>query len=140
MARTRRSGRILASVARLPLERSHTPYAHLTHPSHAPHTHPLRPPADLRSACSAADRELATRALPANRRIFLHMTVNLPTSGASYLRVGAGEARVFEAAGQRLLFDDSFEHEVWNEGGEPRHVLGIELIHPGERAPLKSEL
>ena len=65
-----------------------------------------------------------------NRRIFLHMAVNLPTRGSSYLRVGA-EARAFEAAGQRFLFDDSFEHEVWNEGGEPRHVLGIELIHPG---------
>ena len=25
-----------------------------------------------------------------NRRIFLHMAINLPTSGASYLRVGAG--------------------------------------------------
>ena len=65
-----------------------------------------------------------------NRRIFLHMAVNLPTSGTSYLRVGAGEARAFEVVGQRLLFDDSFEHEVWNEGGEPRHVLGIELVHP----------
>ena len=72
------------------------------------------------------------------------MAINLPTSGASYLRVGAGEARAFEVAGQRLLFDDSFEHEVWNEGGEPRHVLGIELVHPGEHdslaAPLKGEL
>ena len=72
-----------------------------------------------------------------NRRIFLHMAVNLPTSGASYLRVGAGEARAFEAVGQRLLFDDSFEHEVWNEGGEPRHVLGIELVHPDASPSLR---
>ena len=50
---------------------------------------------------------------------------------------GAGEARAFEAVGQRLLFDDSFEHEVWNEGGEPRHVLGIELVHPDASPSLR---
>ena len=31
---------------------------------------------------------------------------------------------------QVLIFDDSFEHEVWHEGGGPRVVLIIDVWHP----------
>ena len=65
-----------------------------------------------------------------NHRIFLHFAVNVPSSGKSFVRVGSGEERAWVSAGQLMLFDDSFEHEVWNEAAEPRHVLGIELLHP----------
>ena len=29
-----------------------------------------------------------------------------------------------------LLFDDSFEHEVWNHTSEPRLVLIVDIWHP----------
>ena len=29
-----------------------------------------------------------------------------------------------------IIFDDSFEHEVWNETDEPRIVLIVDLWHP----------
>ena len=32
--------------------------------------------------------------------------------------------------GKILLFDDSYEHEVWNDGETPRAVLIIDLWHP----------
>ena len=69
----------------------------------------------------------------------LTLTLNPTLTLTLTLTPTLGEARAFEAAGQRFLFDDSFEHEVWNEGGEPRHVLGIELVHPGEHE-LKDEV
>ena len=31
---------------------------------------------------------------------------------------------------QAFLFDDSFEHEVWNEGSAPRLVFIFDLWHP----------
>ena len=33
-------------------------------------------------------------------------------------------------AGKPLLFDDTYEHEVWNDGETPRAVLIIDLWHP----------
>jgi len=35
------------------------------------------------------------------------------------------------AEGGLLLFDDSFEHEVWNLTKQPRVVLIVDLWHPG---------
>ena len=32
--------------------------------------------------------------------------------------------------GEALIFDDSFEHEVWNEGSEPRLVFIFDVWHP----------
>ena len=29
-----------------------------------------------------------------------------------------------------LVFDDSYEHEVWNETSNPRIILIIDLVHP----------
>ena len=44
------------------------------------------------------------------------------------MRVGDETHRWVE--GSVLLFDDSFEHEVWNETDSPRLVLIIDLWHP----------
>ena len=33
--------------------------------------------------------------------------------------------------GELLVFDDSFEHEVWNTSDEARLVLIVDLWHPG---------
>ena len=32
--------------------------------------------------------------------------------------------------GELIVFDDSFEHEVWNESGETRIVLIVDFNHP----------
>ena len=32
--------------------------------------------------------------------------------------------------GKVFVFDDSFDHEVWHEGGEDRLVLIVDLWHP----------
>lgn len=34
------------------------------------------------------------------------------------------------AAGRCLVFDDAFEHEVWNPSGETRAVLVFDFWHP----------
>ena len=44
------------------------------------------------------------------------------------IRVGT-EERTW-AAGQCLVFDDSFEHEVWHEGSTDRIVLICDMWHP----------
>ena len=38
------------------------------------------------------------------------------------------------AEGEVLLFDDSFEHEVWNETEQPRVVLIVDIWHPQLRS------
>ena len=70
-----------------------------------------------------------------NRRLFMHFGVTVPSAGGgTYLRV-ADVTRRWGAPGERMLFDDSFEHGVLNEGAAPRVVLGIELRHPDLPAP-----
>lgn len=32
--------------------------------------------------------------------------------------------------GKFIVFDDSFEHEVWHDGTEPRLVLIVDVWHP----------
>ncbi|EDQ86738.1 uncharacterized protein MONBRDRAFT_33739 [Monosiga brevicollis MX1] len=46
----------------------------------------------------------------------------------SALRV-ANESRAW-ANGELLLFDDSFEHEVWNNASQPRVILIFDVWHP----------
>ena len=41
----------------------------------------------------------------------------------------AGQQRAWEA-GRVLVFDDSFEHQVWNNCTERRAVLQLVLVHP----------
>ena len=50
-------------------------------------------------------------------------------AGECVMRVGLGPPRRWEE-GQLLVFDDSFEHEVWNRGEHPRAVLIVHLHHP----------
>lgn len=61
-----------------------------------------------------------------NVRIRCHLGLSIP-SGAG-IRVG-GETRTWEP-GECLVFEDSFEHEVWNDSDERRVVLIVDLWHP----------
>ena len=73
-----------------------------------------------------------------NARLKLHLglVVGSGPEGCAALTVG-GEARAW-GEGEVLFFDDSYEHEAWNncsvgEGGLPRIVLQVVVRHP--RAP-----
>jgi len=55
-------------------------------------------------------------------------SLGLRVPSGSVLRVGA-ETRQWKE-GEWLLFDDSYEHEVVNDGIDHRYVLAVALLHP----------
>jgi Aspartyl/Asparaginyl beta-hydroxylase len=61
-----------------------------------------------------------------NTRIRCHLGIRVP--GDCRMRVGA-ETRTWEE-GKCLVFDDSFEHEVWNGAEGRRAVLLLDVWHP----------
>lgn len=63
---------------------------------------------------------------PHNARLRCHLGLVVP-KGCS-LRVGE-ETRSW-AEGRALIFDDSFEHEVWNQGNGTRLILSFDIWHP----------
>ena len=63
---------------------------------------------------------------PINTRLRCHLGVEVP-SGCR-VRVGP-ETRAWEE-GKVLVFDDSFEHEVWHLGSMVRTVLVLDVWHP----------
>ncbi|XP_049295812.1 uncharacterized protein LOC125770365 [Anopheles funestus] len=63
---------------------------------------------------------------PTNCRIRAHLGLRVPQG--TYIRV-AEETRSWED-GKWLIFDDSFEHEVWHNGTETRLVLIVDFWHP----------
>lgn len=64
-----------------------------------------------------------------NAKLRGHLPLELPPEGADCgIRV-AGEVRAWQAA-EVLLFDDSYEHDVWNGTELTRVVLLFDLWHP----------
>jgi len=61
-----------------------------------------------------------------NTRLICHIPLIVPDG--CRLRVGNHIRRV--EAGRALLFDDSMEHEAWNEGGATRVILLFEVWRP----------
>ena len=61
-----------------------------------------------------------------NTRLICHVPLVVPNG--CRLRVGAETRDVVE--GQAMIFDDSFEHEAWNEGDSVRAVLLFEIWRP----------
>ena len=61
-----------------------------------------------------------------NTRLICHLPLIVPPH--CRLRVG-NETRTVEA-GKVLLFDDSIEHEAWNDSGEARAILLFEVWRP----------
>ena len=61
-----------------------------------------------------------------NGKIRCHLGLDVPPG--CRLRVGK-ESRTWEA-GKWLIFDDSFEHEVWHDGDDVRIVLILDVYHP----------
>ena len=65
-----------------------------------------------------------------NCRLTAHLPLLVPEGGSS-IRVGE-ETRHYEE-GKLMIFDDSYEHEVWQRGAadSTRVVLLIRFWHPG---------
>jgi len=64
---------------------------------------------------------------PTNVRLRCHLGIRIP-DGDCGLKVG-GETRRWQE-GRCIVFDDSLEHEAWNQTAEPRVVLIIDFWHP----------
>lgn len=64
---------------------------------------------------------------PCNLRVRCHLPLIIPEPAECGIRV-AGERRHWEP-GKCLIFDDAFEHEVWNDGTQDRVVLLFDMWH-----------
>ncbi|XP_075213359.1 aspartyl beta-hydroxylase isoform X2 [Lycorma delicatula] len=63
---------------------------------------------------------------PTNSRLRAHLGLVVPPK--TFIRV-AEEIRSWQE-GKVIIFDDSFEHEVWHNGTEQRLVLIVDVWHP----------
>lgn len=63
---------------------------------------------------------------PTNTRLRCHLGILIPDGCG--IRVGS-VSRSWEE-GRCIIFDDSFEHEAWNEGDRHRYVLLVDFWHP----------
>ena len=70
---------------------------------------------------------IAAHTSPCNLRVRVHLPLLVPEPEACGIRV-AGLTRRW-TPGECLIFDDAFEHEVWNEGTQERAVLLFDLWH-----------
>jgi aspartyl/asparaginyl beta-hydroxylase (cupin superfamily) len=71
------------------------------------------------------------------------LRTHLPILTSPKARMRVGERILNWVEGECLVFDDSFEHEVWHDGDSPRLVLLVDMLHPAlaaeERAALLSQ-
>lgn len=63
---------------------------------------------------------------PTNARLRVHLCIAV--ADGAYLEVG-GE-KLYWTEGKCIVFDDSFEHQVWHRGQLPRIVLIFDVWHP----------
>merc|ERR1719483_678421 len=63
-----------------------------------------------------------------NTKLRAHLPLMVPQDVAPRLRVAEEEMQWRE--GNFIVFDDSFEHEVWNESNKTRIVLIVDINHP----------
>jgi len=85
----------------------------------------VRAPNVLFSKLSAGARIPAHHGM-INTRLVCHLPLIVPPDCG--FRVG-GETRQWEE-GKLLIFDDTIEHEAWNEGQSERVVLIFDVWHP----------
>lgn len=74
----------------------------------------------------ASRSHLAAHCSIDNLRVRCHLGIRIPEG--CRIRVGS-QTRQWQE-GRSLLFEDSFEHEVWNEGSERRAILIVDFWHP----------
>jgi aspartate beta-hydroxylase len=61
-----------------------------------------------------------------NAQLRVHLGLRVP-AGVS---IRVGEQVLTWQEGRCIVFDDSFEHEVWHNGDQPRLVLLMDVLHP----------
>jgi len=64
---------------------------------------------------------------PVNGILVGHLALQIPEGNC---KIRVGDTECFWAQGQCLVFDDTFEHEVWNLTDETRYVVLFNLWHP----------
>ena len=63
-------------------------------------------------------------------RLTIHLALEVPPGNQSRIRV-ADQTVNYTRPGQLLIFDDAYDHEVWNDAVSfVRYVLGITIWHP----------
>jgi beta-hydroxylase len=65
---------------------------------------------------------------PYNGVLRLHLGLLVPEHDNLGIRIGTDSRSWRE--GSVLIFDDAYEHEAWNETGEPRVVLFVDFEKP----------
>ena len=63
-----------------------------------------------------------------NAKLRVNLPLVVPQDAPSMIRVGDDIKQLEE--GKMIVFDDSFEHEVWNGSDEVRIVLLLDINHP----------
>ncbi|CAG2242163.1 ASPH [Mytilus edulis] len=63
---------------------------------------------------------------PTNCRLRAHLGLKVPTG----INIRVGQEKRTWKEGKFIIFDDSFEHEVWHNGNELRLVLIVDFWHP----------
>ena len=96
--------------------------------------------AEHKSVTSAAFSILeGGKHIPAHRGPFrgilrYHLPLVIPTGAPSRLRVDGHSFNLQEGRG--ILWDDTYDHEAWNEAREARAVLLLDVFRSGMPAPL----
>ena len=86
-------------------------------------TTPSRPP-------GPAPAGIAPHYGPCNIRLRVHFPLRVPAGGADAVGMRlAGETLAWRER-EPLVFDDTYEHSVWNEAGADRVVLLFDVWHP----------
>jgi hypothetical protein len=75
----------------------------------------------------APHTHIAAHKAGSNLRLRCHLALSIP-DGDCAIRVG-DEVRHWQES-KCIVFDDTFEHEVWNRTDEDRLVLLVDLWHP----------
>lgn len=71
-----------------------------------------------------------------NAQLRVHLGLRVP--GGASMRVG--QETIVWKEGRCVVFDDSYEHEVWHRGDQPRLVLLIDILHPALDAAQRSRV
>jgi ornithine lipid ester-linked acyl 2-hydroxylase len=65
---------------------------------------------------------------PYNGVLRCHLGLKVPRAGRCQIRVGSDSASWEE--GKSIIFDDAFNHEVWNDTTEHRAILFVDIVRP----------
>lgn len=61
-----------------------------------------------------------------NTQLRVHLGLRVPTN----VNIRVGEHVLSWQEGRCIVFDDSYEHEVWHRGDGPRLILLMDVLHP----------